>query len=449
MNLGIYNLTDLSSEYFAMIRGSLMFFFIYHLIIYYFNKKKSYLYHALYSLFLYIFLFSHVFVNEIYRFYYYTDDAFLLIGLSFYFLFTREIVQTKKNLPAWDKVLLKTIPILWAMSVLLILDVFILGKNAQEYLFFILIFSTTILSLITSIKLIQIDKFHIKLFIFGSLTFLVMLFITLTIHIFNLDAYFIKLGFHRMFFLYTGAIIEFIVFSFLISYQYRAMIEEKARIDLAISKNKIESSELKMMTLKSQLNPHFIFNTLNSVNNFILKNKVEEASDFITKFARFVRNVLNNSNQTTITLHEELANLKTYISLEKIRTSHGFEFIEIIADNINSTTTKVPPLFLQPYIENAIWHGISQNIGAKKIWLYINADHHKLIFTILDNGIGINKSIEQDKLNIHKNKGEATNSAVFRINRVFNEKNVTILRKDVTNEGIYGTEVYISFPKIN
>ena len=345
--------------------------------------------------------------------------------------------------------LLKAIPTLWILAILLIFDVVIFGKIAQENLFYLLIISTIIISLITSIKLFEVDNYPIKLFIFGSITFLLMLFITTTIQLFNMADYFIALGYHPMFFLYTGAFIEFIVFAVLISYQYREMIEEKTRIDLAITKNKIESAELKMMTLKSQLNPHFIFNTLNAINNFVLKNKVEEASDFITKFARFVRNVLNNSNQTTITLHEELANLKTYISLEKIRTNNGFEFIEEIAANINSTTTKVPPLFLQPYVENAIWHGISQNKGDKKIWLHINETQHKMSFTLVDNGIGINKSKEQDKLNIHKKAGGATDAAQFRINKVFNEKNVTILRKDLTNEGPFGTEVYISFPKIN
>ncbi|MDO9260859.1 MAG: histidine kinase [Flavobacteriaceae bacterium] len=432
-----------------MIRGSLALFFTYHFIIYCLNKNKIYLYYVLYSFLFYIFLFSHVFTNENHGFYYYTEESFQLIAFSFYFLFMREIVQTKKNIYKWDKVLLKAIPTLWILAVILIFKVVLFSKNAQDNLFFVLIFSAILISFIISIKSIKVNKYDVKLFIFGSITFLSMLFITTTISIFKADDYFNKLGFHRMFFLYIGAFIEFFVFAILISYRYREMIEDQMRIDLAITKNKIESSELKMMTLKSQLNPHFIFNTLNAINNFILKDKVEEASDFITKFARFVRNVLNNSNQTTITLHEELANLKTYISLEKIRTNNGFEFMEEIAANINSTTTKVPPLFLQPYVENAIWHGISQNKGEKKIWLYINEANHQLSFKLIDNGIGINKSKEQDKLNIHKKAGNSTNAAQYRINTVFRESNVTIYRKDITNEGPFGTEVYISFPKIN
>ena len=408
-----------------------------------------YLYYALYSLFLYAFLFSHINIIALENFYYYTDRTFQLIAVSFYFMFTREIVQTKESIPKWDNVLVKTIPALWFLSIMLIFSALLLTKNAQTYLFLIIMFGTIAICFITSIKLLEVDKYHVKLFIFGSLTFLTLLLVTLIINVFNLNVIFIEFGFHRMFFLYSGAIVEFIVFAVLISYRYREQTEEKTRIDLAITKSKIESSELKMMTLKSQLNPHFIFNILNSINNFILKNKVEEASDFITKFARFVRNVLNNSNQTTITLHEELDNLKIYIALERIRTNNGFEFIENIADNINSTTAKVPPLFLQPYVENAIWHGISQIEGEKKIWLQINEVDKYLQFNLVDNGIGINKSIEQDKLNLHKNVGNSTDSAKFRINKVFNYNNVVIERNDITHEGPFGTRVYISFPKID
>lgn len=449
MNPQIFDLTDLSSEYYSIIRGALFFFFLYHIIIYFLNKNKVYLYYSLYSLFLYIFLFSHVLIVDTQVFYHYTETSFLLISVSFYFMFTREITQTEKNIPTWDKVLLKTIPTLWTLSIILIFVTLFFGKDVQTNLFFVIIFSAIIISLITSIKLLKINKHHIKLFILGSLSFLILIFITLTIHVFDIDEYFINQGIHQMFFLYAGTFIEFIVFSFLISYRYRELIEEKTRLDLAISKNKIESTELKMMTLKSQLNPHFLFNTLNAINNFILRDKIEEASDFITKFARFIRNVLNNSNQTTITLHEELANLKIYVLLEKIRTSNGFEFIEEISENINSTTTRVPPLFLQPYVENAIWHGIAHNKGEKKIWLKVNEANNHLIFNLIDNGIGINKSRELDKLNLYKIVGTATDSAIFRINRVFNKKNVVIERTDITHEGPFGTRVYISFPKIN
>lgn len=449
MNNKLFNLTDLSSEFYSMVRGALFLFFIYHIIIYFLNKNKVYLYYSLYSLLLYIFLFSHTSIVNTHYFYHYTDLTFQLLAVSFYFMFTREIVQTNKNIPRWDKVLLKTIPLLWILSVSLIFITVFLNKNVQINLFFIIIFGAIIISFITSIKLLDIDKYHVKLFIFGSLTYLFLIFITLIINVFNIDNYVLKLGFHRMFFLYSGAFIEFIVFAILISYRYREMLEEKTRIEMVITKNKIESSELKMMTLKSQLNPHFLFNILNSINNFILKNQVEEASDFITKFARFIRNVLNNSNQSTITLHEELANLKIYIALEKIRTNNGFEYIEEIDNNINSMTTKVPPLILQPYVENAIWHGISQIQGDKKIWLKISETNNYLNFNLVDNGIGINRSLELDKLNLYKNKGTATESAIFRINLVFNRKNVTIERTDITNQGPFGTRVFISFPKIN
>lgn len=445
----IYNLTDLSSEYYSLIRGSILLFFVYHLIIYFFNKNKIYLYYSLYSFFMYLFLLSHVAIDELYLFYDFSAISFQIIAISFYYLFTRYITETQKSIPKWDKVLLKVIPTLWLIAIFFIIERFFIHPKTLENIFYFIFFAIIITSLITAVKLIRINKPQIKLFVFGSLTFLMMFLITLSIQFFKLELLFINHGFHRMFFLYTGVFIEFIVFAVLISYHYREMLEEQTRLDFAITKSKFEFSELKMRTLKSQLNPLFIFNTLNSVNNFILKSQVEEASDFITKFARFVRNVLNNSNQTTITLYEELTNLKTYISLEKIRTNHSFEYVEEIDSQINLATTKVPPLFLQPYVENAIWHGISQIKGEKKIRLEVTENHHLLCFKLIDNGIGYLKSIEQDKLNLHKISSGSTESAQFRLNGVFNQKNVTIHRKDRSIEGLSGTEIFISFPKIN
>ena len=166
MNPQIFDLTDLSSEYYSIIRGALFFFFLYHIIIYFLNKNKVYLYYSLYSLFLYIFLFSHVLIVDNQGFYHYTDTSFLLISVSFYFMFTREITQTEKNIPTWDKVLLKTIPTLWTLSIILIFVTLFLGKDVQTNLFFAIIFSAIIISLITSIKLLKINKHHIKLFIY-------------------------------------------------------------------------------------------------------------------------------------------------------------------------------------------------------------------------------------------------------------------------------------------
>lgn len=442
------NLTDLTGEFYSMIRGALLMLTIYHLIIYFIYHSKIYLYYALFLFFFYVFLLSHIFDNTTPNLFYYLDRSFQLISLSFYFKLTREVLQTKLLYPIWDKILKRVTKRLFQISIVLIFITYFISKDAQTLVFF----GTIIASIITISNFYMIKQkslMYIKVFIIGSLTLLILLLITLLIYVFKFDSFFIEKGLHRMFFLYVGLILEFLLFAYLISIRYRENLNEKAQLDLAISRAKIEINEFKMMTLKSQLNPLFLFNTLNSINNLVLKSQIEEASDFITKFARFIRNILNNSNKTTISLHDELVNLKIYITLEKIRSNNSFEYLEEIEEGLNLFTIKVPPLFLQPFVENSIWHGLANKKGDNKVRIVINSTDKIITFNIIDNGIGINKSKELNKLKLTKSVSGATKSAIFRINKVFNRKNIDLKFIDLTNENESGTRVQISFPLIN
>ncbi len=442
------NLTNLTSEFYSMIRGAILFLTIYHLIIYLIYHNKIYVYYALYSFFLYVFLLSHIYINDIPPFFYYADRSFQLMGFAYYFKFTRELLHTEEINPEWDKILKATVEILFLTSLALIFIAYFINKNIQTFVFLGVIFSAIFIAFYNFYK-VKNDLWYVKLFIIGSLTLLILLLITLLIYVLKLDAIFLDFGVHKMFFLYTGIIIEFLLFAFLISIRYKEILDEKAKLDLAISKSRIEINEFKMMTLKSQLNPLFLFNTLNSINNLVLKNSVEEASDFITKFARFIRNILNNSNKTTISLHDEIVNLRIYITLERIRANYNFNFNEIIEEGINLHTIKVPPLFLQPFIENSIWHGLSHKQGDKNLTLFVKRTNKEICFDIIDNGIGINKAKELQKLKITKSVNGATDSAIYRIKKVFNSKNIKIQYNDLTNDTESGTRVHISFPLIN
>lgn len=442
-------LIDLTSEFYSMVRGALLFLTIYHLTIYFIYHSKIYVYYALYSMFLYFFLISHIYVEIIPPFFYYSERSFQLIAVACYFMFAREILQTKKIDPAWDKILKSTTITILIFSAIVFITVVFINKDVQNLIFLGVIFGAITITIINFFIINTKKHEYINLFIVGTLILLIFLLITLLIYVFKLDYYLLKIGLHRMFFLYTGIIIEFLVFAFLISIRYRTILDEKAQLDLAISKAKIEINEFKMMTLKSQLNPLFLFNTLNSINNLVLKNNAEEASDFLTKFARFIRNILNNSNKTTISLYDEIVNLRLYIKLEKIRSSYSFDYIEVIQEEINLHGTKVPPLFLQPFIENAIWHGLSHKNGDRNVTLYIKMINKEISFDIIDNGIGINKAKELNKLKLTKSVSGATDSAIYRINRVFNSQNVSVLYEDLSHESEMGTKVHISFPLIN
>jgi LytS/YehU family sensor histidine kinase len=193
------------------------------------------------------------------------------------------------------------------------------------------------------------------------------------------------------------------------------------------------------------MNPHFLFNSLNSINNFVLKNEVEKASDYITKFSRLIRIILNSSSSPTSTLAEELGILSLYIKLEQMRVNGGFNYIVNVDEDLNLEPIKVPPLFLQPFIENSIWHGIMKKKGKKVIELSIKKDQHNVLCVITDNGIGINKAKELEHMT-QKRKFFGAKATENRIRMLYQNKDVHIETKDISSSTKTGTEVSISFP---
>lgn len=170
---------------------------------------------------------------------------------------------------------------------------------------------------------------------------------------------------------------------------------EKSRAELLFQK-----SELEMSALRAQMNPHFIFNCLNSINHFIIGNDARKAADYLTKFAKLIRIVLEKSGNAFIPLKEELVCLKLYLELEALRFQEPFNF-EIHCEGIDLDSVLVPSMLIQPFVENAIWHGLSKADGKRgKILISLQIQDNTLVCEITDNGIGIAASIA--------NKGEAS-----------------------------------------
>src|SRR5215469_6137948 len=106
------------------------------------------------------------------------------------------------------------------------------------------------------------------------------------------------------------------------------------------------------------MNPHFIFNCLSSINNFIMKNETEAACDYLTKFSRLIRTVLNNSKNSYISLEDELEMLGLYLELEKLRFGYRFTNCIDMDTDLDPSDIFIPPLLFQPFVENAVWHGL-------------------------------------------------------------------------------------------
>lgn len=158
---------------------------------------------------------------------------------------------------------------------------------------------------------------------------------------------------------------------------------ERARIEM-----QQKATVLEMQALRAQMNPHFIFNCLNSINRFIIANNPEKAADHLTKFAKLIRIVLEQSGKSFITLEDELYCLQLYMDLEKLRFETPFQY-EINTGEIETSSVLIPSLLIQPFVENAIWHGLqSKKDINNKIIINIKGGNGILHCNIIDNGVG-------------------------------------------------------------
>ena len=147
--------------------------------------------------------------------------------------------------------------------------------------------------------------------------------------------------------------------------------------------------------LRSQMNPHFIFNSLNAIKAYNLSNDTEKADLYLTKFSRLIRQVLENSAAEKITLENELNTLRHYLEMEKLRTGEKLSYEILVSDDIEPAFIELPPLLIQPYVENAIWHGLLHKEGGGMVTISVETTHALFLtnapilqITITDNGIG-------------------------------------------------------------
>ena len=207
-----------------------------------------------------------------------------------------------------------------------------------------------------------------------------------------------------------------------------------------------------MKALTAQMNPHFIFNAINSIQNFIIQNHSTLAYDYLIKFSKLIRLVLNYSQDNEITLRQDLESLALYIELEQLRFKDSFEYRLTIDPDIETDSLLIPALLLQPYIENAIWHGLmplKAHKGMIKLDIVIQTNLLKI--TITDNGVGRKASDQIQKKIIHTtHKSVGMELTGKRIELFGQESEFSIQIIDNYNEQNepYGTTVEIILPMV-
>jgi sensor histidine kinase YesM len=206
------------------------------------------------------------------------------------------------------------------------------------------------------------------------------------------------------------------------------MEDEMKLQQLENQKNQAElnrkAADLEMQALRAQMNPHFIFNCLSSINRFIIKNESKAASSYLTRFSRLIRMVLINSQKTLIPLEDELQMLRLYLDMERLRFKDSFNYRISFLNSMEGDNIFIPPLLLQPFCENAIWHGLMHKEGGGYLDIELSIKNDILICTITDDGIGRQKAEEVKTKSAEKEKSMGLKITTERLALLNREKGV-------------------------
>lgn len=236
-------------------------------------------------------------------------------------------------------------------------------------------------------------------------------------------------------------------------YIYTRRLNNKRRKEVEQSNTDKKFAELKLEAIRSQMSPHFIFNCLNAIQHFNIKNDQQSAQYFMSEFARLIRKTLNHSRADFVVLAEEIELLDTYIKLEKLRFEELFQYEIIISEAVKQRMLNllVPSLIFQPYVENAIIHGLKYLKNTQgKLTLSFSLLNERLLVKLEDNGIGMEESekIKNIENKQHQSVGMLlNNSRIDIINRIYDlDIQLSITDKHSINSLLQGTIVEISLP---
>ncbi len=212
-----------------------------------------------------------------------------------------------------------------------------------------------------------------------------------------------------------------------------------------LKKVQVKNKKIALQSLRREMNPHFIFNSLNSVNHFIATNNELEANQYLTKFSKLMRGVMENSTEDFIPFQQELDLLQNYLALEKTRFADKFDYEIDVDESLNTQSLKVPGMLVQPFLENAIWHGLRYRTTKGFLKLIFEKENQYLKVSIEDNGIGIEESKKQKTEHQKARKGRGMKNTLERIallNDLY-KKDISCSIKDKENNS--GVLVFLTF----
>lgn len=408
--------------------GACSILFLTFIVIFFNTRKVEFLFYSLYVLFSCTYLISldvpllHTFFENRVGFWGVTISQ-VLINLC-YVLFAKYYLNTQKQYALLD-IIIKVVILILILIVLTHGFTYFTGYyHTQSNILNIQRVIMTTFGLFSMVYLLLNCKDKLALFIVaGSFCYM-------------LGA----LGFWFTFskyYMLGGSLLEIMIFSLGLAYKIKLEYEGKVVLQREVS--------LKDISVKrAQINPHFFFNSLGSIQHLILHNKKNAALNYLNKFSKLARNVLESSYETTVTLAEEIELLRSYLELESLRFDKAFSYTITVADSVNANAVEIPLMLIQPFAENAIIHGLmGKKKGEKKLEFRFFMEREYLVIEIEDNGVG--RFYEKPRNSNKKSRGiEITKKRLKMRDTAYTNKNsIEIIDKYDTQSQPSGTKVII------
>lgn len=218
---------------------------------------------------------------------------------------------------------------------------------------------------------------------------------------------------------------------------FRVRVQNVRKKEKAEFEKKVEIAKVELKALRAQMNPHFVFNSLNSIQHYILNSKSNEAAKYLNKFAKLIRVILSNTEKAMVTVNEDLESLRLYLELEQMRFDGKFDYEINVDQSIDGDYDEIPPMLMQPYIENAILHGLNPKETKGHLKIDIFTKNNYIVCRIADDGIGRTKAAEIKRTtpgNLHKSLGMKITSERVRILNNINNSDLSVSVTDLRDE---------------
>jgi two-component system LytT family sensor kinase len=493
-----------------LLMGMLVVMFCYMAVSYRQSPEKSYLYYGLlilglmffYSLRLESYPYQISFFGYFPMLKYFWDTSALLFCLYLiYVLFARAFLNLKEMFPMLDKALAVSA---WIFGGLVIADLILLfeGQYYASNILYVTVYFATIIPFIVLFFILsrRNDNPLIQFFLAGSICLFLAQLVTHSFTVLN------ELGVTHLpptlspeYSLLVGIVTELLFFAIGLNYKNKLVhirnahaqerligelnknktlqirlneelelqvreqtfeilkknkeLEQQRQVQLETDYNR-RLTEIELRAIRSQINPHFIFNCMNSIQLFVMQRDFDSAQKYLTDFSLLIRKTLDMSKLNFVSLTDEVNYLNTYLSLEKMRFESRMDYEVYVDPDLIPSEAEVPSMLLQPYVENAVKHGINNQINGKgKLVLSFYQKDEDLICTIEDNGIGIRRSMEQKQDpagRMHISTGmELSSNRAELLNKMFNTAiRIEVIDKEEMTPAESGTLVKITIPQL-